>query len=179
MGSRLLQQVTNPFFGIVTSGTLSQPTVSLGQLLRPFPQFTGVSFNQKDGGSSFYDAFRAGVKKRFSRGLSFLLSYPASKLISDTDSLKAFVGNDFSPGNQDNNNLRLERAVPPQDVPQRLVLSYVYELPFDKGKRFLNGSKLASTLAGGWTVTGIYTFPSAPPLALYNATTKYQSTGCG
>jgi hypothetical protein len=179
MGSRLLQQVTNPFFGIVTSGTLSQPTVTLGQLLRPFPQFTGLSFNQNDAGSSVYHAFQARVEKRFARGLSFLLSYTAAKLISDTDSLKAFVGNDFSPGNQDNNNLRLERAVPPQDVPQRLVLSYVYELPFGKGKRFLNGSKLASVVAGGWTVTGITTFQSGRPLALNTATNNTNSMGGG
>ena len=136
LGPRLLDQVPNPFFGLVSTGTLSQPTVTRGQLLRPFPQFTAVSFNQNDAGASTYHAFQARVEKRFARGLTLLASYTNSKLISDTDSLKAFVGNDFSPGNQDNNNLRLERAVAPQDVPQRLVVSYLYELPFGKGKPF-------------------------------------------
>ena len=120
------------------------------------------------------------MEKRFSQGFTLLAAYTKSKLISNTDSLKAFVGNDFSPGVQDSNNLRLERAVAPQDVPERLVITYIYELPFGKGKRFLNSSsRLVSTVAGGWTVTGISTFQSGRPLALTTATNNTNSYGGG
>ncbi len=179
LGSRLLDQVANPFASLVTVGTLSQPTVTRGQLLRPFPQFTGVSFSQNDAGSSTYHSFQARIERRFSRGITVLASYTNSKLISDTDALKAFVGNEFSPGNQDNNNLRLERAVAPQDVPQRLVLNYVYELPFGKGKHFLNGSRMGSAILGGWTVAGITTLQRGRPLALNTATNNTSSYGGG
>ena len=180
LGSHLLDQVTNPFYGIVTAGTLSQPTVTRGQLLRPYPQFTGVSFAQNDAGSSIYHAFELRVEKRLSQGFSLLASYTKSKFISDTDSLKAFVGTDFSPGNQDNNNRRLERALAPQDVPQRLVVSYVYELPFGKGKALLNGgSRLVSGVVGGWTVTGISSFQSGRPLAITTSTNNTNSYGGG
>jgi hypothetical protein len=179
MGTRLIDQVPNPFFGLVSTGTLSQPTVTRGQLLRPYPQFTGVGFNQNDAGSSTYHAFEARIEKRFARGLTLLASYTNSKLISDTDSLKAFVGNDFSPGNQDNNNRRLERAVAPQDVPQRLVVSYLYELPLGKGRALLNQGRLVNALLGGWTIAGITTLQRGRPLALSTATNNTNSYGGG
>src|SRR5262249_24072285 len=43
LGQRLLDQLPNPFYGLVSTGTLGQPTVTRGQLLRPYPQFTAVS----------------------------------------------------------------------------------------------------------------------------------------
>jgi hypothetical protein len=179
LGPRLLDQVANPFHGLVSAGTLSLPSITRGQLLRPFPQFTAVSFNQNDAGSSTYHAFQARIEKRFAQGLTILASYTNSKLISDTDSLKSFVGNDFSPGNQDNNNLRLERAVAPQDVPQRLVVSYIYELPFGKGKPLLSSGRLANTVLGGWSVASITTLQSGRPLALSTATNNTNSYGGG
>lgn len=42
LGNQLLQQVPNPFYGVITTGALSSPTVAYGQLLRPFPEYTGV-----------------------------------------------------------------------------------------------------------------------------------------
>jgi Carboxypeptidase regulatory-like domain/TonB dependent receptor len=178
LGSRLLDQVANPFYGLVSVGTLSLPTVTRGQLLRPYPQFTGVSFSQNAAGSSTYHAFEALVEKRFTRGLTLLASYTNSKLITDTDSLKGFVG-DVSVGVQDNNNRRLERAVGTTDVPQRLVMSYIYELPFGKGKPFLHNGRFINAVFGGWTLAGITTLQRGKPLALTTATNNTNSLGGG
>ena len=52
LGSTLLEQVPNPFYGVITSGSLSGPTVQRGQLLRPYPQFTGVTATLMPGASS-------------------------------------------------------------------------------------------------------------------------------
>src|SRR6185295_17007570 len=126
-----------------------------GQLLRPFPHFTGVNFPQNSAGSSSYHSFQLRVERRFSKGLSLLAAYTNAKLISDTDGLKSgsWIPGEVSVGAQNPNNRRLERSVAPQDVSQRFVINYIYELPFGKGKPFLTNG-LASAVMGGWTVTG-------------------------
>ncbi|MBI3681211.1 MAG: TonB-dependent receptor [Acidobacteria bacterium] len=165
----LLDQVPNPFAPVVSAGTLSRPTVTRGQLLRPFPHFTGVTFPQNSAGSSSYHSFQMRLERRFSKGLSLLAAYTNAKLISDTDGLKSgsWIPGEVSVGAQNPNNLRLERSVAPQDVSQRFVMNYIYELPFGRGKPFLSGSRgLVSGLVGGWTVTGITTLQKGRPLDL-------------
>jgi hypothetical protein len=167
LGTRLQDLVDNPFFGVITNptSTLSRPTVQFGQLLRPFPQYTGVSAFRKPAASSIYHALTLRADKRFSHGLSFLVSYTAGKLIDDASQTVSFLG---PAGNkQDAYNRRAERSVSTQDVAQRLVLSYVYELPFGRQKRFFNvGNRVGRWLASGWQFNGITTFQTGTPLII-------------
>jgi hypothetical protein len=167
MGTRLQNLVINPFFGIITNtaSTLSRSQVQQGQLLRPFPQYTGVTAFRKPHGFSIYHALTLRADKRFSHGLSFLASYTAGKLIDDVSQTVSFLG---PAGNkQDAYNRRAERAISTQDVAQRLVLSYVYEFPFGKNKRFLNDTGWVSRwLLNGWQFNGITTFQSGTPLII-------------
>ncbi|MCX6627517.1 MAG: hypothetical protein NTW28_07810, partial [Candidatus Solibacter sp.] len=65
------------------------------------------------------------------------------------------------------NNLRNERAVVSFDVPQHLVVSYVYDLPFGKGKPFLGGLHgVADKLISGWGFNGITSLQSGYPLQI-------------
>jgi hypothetical protein len=164
----LLDQVPNPFASVVSSGALTRPTTTRGQLLRPYPQFTGVNFPQSAAGSSSYHSFQFSVQRRYSNGLSLTAAYTNAKLISDTDGLKSgsWIPGEVSVGAQNPNDLRMERAVAPQDVSQRLVFNYIYDLPFGKGKALLSGNRIASALAGGWTITGITTLQKGRPLNL-------------
>ena len=77
--------VANPFFGVITNpaSTLRLATVQYGQLLRPYPQYTGIGAFRKPSGNSIYHSFTLRLEKRFSHGLSMLFSYTASKLIDD------------------------------------------------------------------------------------------------
>ena len=85
MGSQLLNQVTNPFYGTITSGPLSSPTVAASQLLLPHPQFTTVTLgNGSTFGLSSYNAFNLKVVKKFSHGFSFLGSYSWSRLYDNS-----------------------------------------------------------------------------------------------
>jgi hypothetical protein len=78
--------------------------------------------------------------------------------------LEAAVG-----GIQDNNNLRGERSLSSQDVPQRLVISYVLDLPFGMGKKYLsNAGGLLGKIVGGWGVDGVTTFQRGFPLVFTN-----------
>jgi hypothetical protein len=165
----LNSQVANPFYGIITDprSRLSQPTVTLNTLLRPYPQYAGgVSGSTPNIGNSIYHAVQFKYEKRFSHGLSFLTHYTISKLIDDSS---------FSSGNvswlggttsvQNYKNLRLERSVSAMDVPQRLVMSFAYELPVGRGKAF-GGSmnKVANAVVGGWQVDGLLTFSKGYPI---------------
>ncbi|MGH9665001.1 MAG: carboxypeptidase regulatory-like domain-containing protein, partial [Bryobacteraceae bacterium] len=166
LGNALLQQVPNPFYGIVTSGTLSNPTINENQLLRPFPQYTGLTYSQLPGGSSTYHSLQIRVERRLSSGLTILGAYTKAKFISNVYSENGFAG-DVVASVQDSNNLSLERSLSSQDVTQRLVLSSVYNLPFGPGKRWLNSTHgVAAKLVGGWRMSGIATLQSGEPLYL-------------
>src|SRR3989442_14210377 len=56
-----------------------------------------------------------------------------------------------------------------QDRPQRFVSSAIWELPFGRGRKFLNGMPaVANTFLGDWQIEGIYTGQSGPPLSWGN-----------
>ena len=168
LGSHMYDTVPNPFYGVITNGTyLSAPTTFLGQLLLPYPQYSGVSINASGFGSSIYHSFQAKVEKRFKGGGSLLAAYTASKLITtgDIDSLISWLDPGGYGGVQNWNNLKGERSLGNFDVPQRLVVSYVLDLPVGRGKRFLSTVGGATDkLVGGWGIEGVSTFQSGLPL---------------
>src|SRR5882724_9440594 len=167
MGSALQQQVSNPFFGLVQLGTLANPTVARGQLLRPFPQYNGYSILSPMDRNAIYHSAQVKVEKRFSKGGSLLGSYTWAKLISDTDTLTAWLEPNGGASVQNNNNLRLERSLVNYDVAHRLVASYALDLPLGKGQRFLSGlTGVPDKIVSGWGFNGISTFQSGTPLPL-------------
>lgn len=95
------------------------------------------------------------------------ISYTGSKLIDDVSQVVTFLGQAGT--KQDFYNRAAERSVSAQDVPRRLVVSANYELPFGKGKKFLNSMPRALDLAlGGWQMNGILTFAKGTPIAISN-----------
>lgn len=168
LGSDLLRIVDNPFFGVITAPTtlLSARTVEYRQLLRPFPQQTAVNVTRQPLANSIYHAFTMRLERRFSQGLSFMASFTGGKSIDDGSALAWWEG-PTARSYLDQYNRRLERGVSSWDVSQRLVLSYVYELPFGKGKRFLGTlPKGANFIVTGWQVNGIGTFQTGSPLII-------------
>ncbi len=134
-GTALLNQVPNPFYGKITTGTLAQPTITLQSLLTPFPQFTSVDVLNDTAGNSIYQALQLKVEKRLSSGLSVLVAYSFSKLISDVPWAASGIGGNNGSGTYQNwYNLSAERALSAQDIPQSLTISYDYALPFGRGK---------------------------------------------
>jgi hypothetical protein len=91
LGAALQQQVPKPVFGLVQVGTLANPTVARGQLLRPFPQYNGQAITSPMSRSSIYHSGQVKVEKRFKSGGSILGAYTWAKLISDTDTLTAWL----------------------------------------------------------------------------------------
>jgi hypothetical protein len=163
LGSKLQQQVSNPFNGLISTGTLSAPTVAQGQLLLPYPQYTSVSVTGLSNRDSIYHSLQMKMEKRFHGGGTVLVAYTWSKFISNTDTITTWL--DPTGTVQDFNNLRSERALLGSDVPQHLVVSYVHDLPIGRGQRFLgNVSGVTSKLISGWGINGVSTFQSGLPL---------------
>jgi hypothetical protein len=171
MGNNLLRQVPNPFLGQIPANTsLGQATISVGQLLRPYPQFTGYNAVRSTAGSSIYHSLQLRVEKRMASGLTFLTSYTFSKLIDDGSpgAAQSYFGENS--GFQNLNNRRLERSLDGQNLSQHFVTSFVYELPFGRGKHFLSGVRgPAAFLIGGWQANGIVTMQNGIPLSLSTA----------
>jgi hypothetical protein len=170
MGSALNNLVPNPFFGLVQTGALSEPTVKQGQFLLPFPEYTGVSESGGYLGNSTYHSLQVKVEKRYAQGGTVLAAYTFSKLIADVGSLTTWLDSGVGLASntpQDPNNLRVEKSLAGFDSRQRLTVAYAVDLPFGQGQRFLNGGNtVAQKLTSGWSVSGGSTFQEGFPLGL-------------
>ena len=156
----LLTLVRNPFYGIIPSGTLGQPNVQRGNLMRPFPQYTGVGVPRPGWGNSNFHALQLKLERRFAGGTSAMVSYTWSKLISDG-------GDDvwFSSGIRNQYCRACDRSLSVYNQSHRLVGNFTYELPFGKGKKFGSDWNKALDLAlGQWQVNGIAIIGTGRPL---------------
>lgn len=162
LGNSLNTQVTNPYYGLITSGQLATPTITLQQSLLPFPQYTSLNGGWWYPGVSSYNAFTLKVEKRFSQGFSILLSYANSKLLDASALTSTVTGGNSSTGILNVYNLlegEYSKAV--QDIPQRLVFTALWHEPF-----FKDGSRFTRMLLGDWNFSSIATFQSGQTLSL-------------
>ncbi|MBW4028644.1 MAG: carboxypeptidase regulatory-like domain-containing protein [Acidobacteria bacterium] len=171
LGSGLSQPATNlPYAGF--SGTVAQS-------LRPFPQYQSINTDccLENLGHSSYSAMLVSLERRFHSGLNLMASYTWSKTLTDADSaLPVFANYAGGGGVQNPYNLKGEKALSNQDLPQTLVLSYIYELPVGKGRKFLGGANTAvNAVVGGWQVGGVQRYESGQPLSFAGAPTSVPS----
>jgi hypothetical protein len=139
LGTGLNASVPNPFAGLLPGTQLNAANTTRGQLLRPYPQFLGITENSRSVGSSRYDSFQLRIEKRLSSGAHFLASYTISKSIEAVGYLNAQASwNEF------------DRVLTSVDSPQRLVVSGGYSLPW-----FKTGRGLKTQVLGGWQMAGI------------------------
>jgi hypothetical protein len=155
-GDVLLQNVTD-------SGPVPRPypgfTGTVGQALRQFPQYTGVSEMWANFGNSSYHSLQVTLTRHFSNGLAILGAYTWSKAISTADSAI-----DAS-GVQDVYNLRLERSVSNYNIPNYFKGTWIYELPWGPGKP-INLRGWTGKILGGWSLSGIQQYRSGDALAI-------------
>ncbi len=125
---QIAQSVANPFASSAAPGSsMSAPTTTVGQLLRPFPQYNGLQYAGQGSFSSIYHSLQATLQKRFNGGGTLLAAYTWSKLESNTDTITSWLEGGGVGQIQDWNNLRGEKSLSSQNVPQHLIVSYVLE----------------------------------------------------
>jgi hypothetical protein len=178
--SALTTLVPNPFYGVMQSGNISaNPTVKAAQLLLPYPQFDDVGMAEPDNRDSIYHSMQVKLQKRFAGGAQILATYTLAKLIDNTNSEINWL-EAASPTWGDSNayNIRSARSLDGFDVPQRLVIASVLDLPVGRGKKFLgNLHGVANAIIGGWGLDTIVTFQSGFPIIIGGCPGALSSSG--
>ncbi|HEX4228563.1 MAG TPA: carboxypeptidase-like regulatory domain-containing protein [Bryobacteraceae bacterium] len=182
LGNQLLQNVPNPYYPNITApgSPLSQPTVQYGQLLRPYPEYNGLGDLGWGVFNSTYESLQIKAQKRFSGGASIMVAYTHSKLISNTDTISSWLEAGGVGGIQDWNNISADKSLASFDTPERLIVSYVLDVPVGKGRKFLtNANHFVDAVIGGWGAEGITTLQSGFPLHLTTNSNNSNSFGGG
>jgi hypothetical protein len=113
-------------------------------------------------GTGHYNALQTTLQRRFSSGYQFHVAYTWSKsmgICCNDDS-------EGSPAIQLPEYYRLNRALTGYDQTHNLQLASIAQLPFGEGKRWFSGGGLASAVAGGWQVNGIFSAYSGTPFSV-------------
>jgi trimeric autotransporter adhesin len=162
----LNQSVPNPFAGNGGAFNLAGASVARSQLLRPFPQYTGLTMINSDRNRALYHSFFARLQKRMSNGLNFQGTYTWSQ---NMDGSFGGAGNSLNgqPGGVQNlYNLDAEYGLATVHTPHRFVTSLTYELPFGKGRNWLGNNRAMDLAIGGWSINAVGTLQSGFPLAI-------------
>jgi Carboxypeptidase regulatory-like domain len=166
MGTGLNAQQANPFLGLATTGSFTASTLSKGQLLQPFPQFTSVGLLPSSQGQSNYNSLQTKAEQRLAHGLTLVASYTWAKNLGNNGVPYLYVTSV-----QNQYDLAAERSLSPINVAQRVVFGYTYLLPFGKGQLIGNSlPRAADLLIGGWQVSGITEIQTGLPLAITSST---------
>lgn len=145
---------------------------------RPFPAVDGSIDTLRANDYSNYNSLQASIQKRFSQGLQFEASYTYSHALDDASSasLGSLNNGDF----RDQLDPALEYGNSDFDVRHRFVVSYIYELPFGKGKRFAgNAGGALGQIAGNWQVEGITTAQTGNWFTITDAITNVSTADGG
>ncbi|MCS7315307.1 MAG: carboxypeptidase regulatory-like domain-containing protein [Bryobacterales bacterium] len=139
--------------GSLASRRLLQPLANVANIIQIDPRNMSV-----------YHGLQTKLVKRYSHGLQFLVSYTFGKNLDYGGS--AASGGGAVGGPQTITNIRAGRGPSGYDVKHRGVVSYVYELPFGRNKRWLSGPGAASRILGDWQLSGITTLTTGRPFSV-------------
>jgi hypothetical protein len=138
------------------------PGAAAIQQRRPYPFFGGITLRDA-GASASYNALTVKAEKRFSQGVTFLLSYTWSHAIDDG----AGTLNDGAGSFRDNYNIALDRGNSQYDLRHNFIASFVYDLPFGRGRALgSNWHPVVNAVLGGWQLGGILFVRSGEPFSV-------------
>jgi len=181
-GSSLLTRVPNPYYGIIPrSSSLGDPTITVAQLLKPYPEYTTVSLYRNNVGTTRFDGLELSVRQRLSQGLSYSVAYTRSKLVDDASSVfdaSILTGPVANYPVADSFNRALERDYSTGDIPHYFASSIVWDLPAGRGRQHqLHG--ILGALANDWTTSAFVTLQSGVPVAVTQTTNFNAFAGFG
>ncbi|MBL8173159.1 MAG: TonB-dependent receptor [Bryobacterales bacterium] len=159
----------------LTSYNNPEPGPGNPNLNRPFPKFNGSFQNMNAPSNSNYHALQMRLQHRFAHGFTLLGSYAYGKSIDNGSGVRTTDGDALTPS--DNYNLRAERGLSAFDFRQRFTASFLYELPFGRGRKYGISNAVANTIFGGWQLGGIVTFQDGFPNTMYCGPGNIQNGG--
>lgn len=154
---------------IMPGVSLPYPTFSgtIEQMLRPFPQYPGVSDVFGNVGNSSFNALELVLKQRPTHGLTFTVNYTWSKSVDDDGTFRSgYLSN------------RVERSLSVADMPQNLNVNFVYDLPFGRAGSMTGSNPYVRAVTKNWALSGIVSYQAGTPLAITatNCVTPGQGT---
>ena len=124
--------------------------------------YSNISNNFDMNGKSLYNALQLSAEKRYDNGLGFLVSYTLGHSLSNTSSgFSSFANAALNKGDQ-----APEYTVDGSDQKHIVTISGTYELPFGRGRPFLNRGGIVNQLVGGWQISPILTYSTGLRSAL-------------
>jgi hypothetical protein len=172
LGSALLTRVANPYFGIVPrSSSIGDPTVTVAQLMKPYPEYTAVSFYRNNVGVTNYHGFALSIRQRLSRGLTYSAAYTRSTLKDTASSVfdaSIVTGPLTNAAVADSHNLGRDYDYSTGDIPHYFGASLVWDLPFGEA-RAKQPRGVLGMLAREWSVATVVTLQSGVPVAVTQA----------
>ena len=151
----LTAQVPNPFRGLLPGTSFNGATIARQQLLRPYPHFDNIRSRASDG-TSRYNSAQFKIEKRFTSGYSLLAAYTWSKFTERVFPLNP-------------TDTEYEERLSEFDVPHRLALSGIYEIPFGRGRRWGgDASAVTEAIAGGWSIQAIGQLQTGRPISFHD-----------
>jgi outer membrane receptor protein involved in Fe transport len=152
---RDMNQVPIPLLG---------PNEGNSQLLRPYPQYSQIHEQYNDGFSN-YNALELKANRRFANGITFLTNYTFSKSIDNSSyDTTTGIGDEY----QITTNPNLNKGPSQFDETHRLVVSYVYDLPFGHGRKWLDRAGALNAVLGGWKDSGSFIAHSGSPFNIFS-----------
>ena len=144
------------------------PTVTIAQMLKPYPQYSAVSDSWGDVGNANYNALQLTLKQLDWHGLSGTLNYTFAKTIDDLTirSRYPIPANVIDSGVAHPNAYRIDRTTSTTDIPNSVKLYGVYALPIGNKDQWGGHHFLVRTVLGGWATSFIYTKTSGAPLSI-------------
>jgi hypothetical protein len=134
-------------------------SLSVAQALRPYPQYGQVNEQFPYNTNSNYNSLQVTVTRHLTTNLGFLAAYTFSKAIGYVDANGPAA---YYTSVQDYFNRKLDRSITEFSTPHQFKLTWVYETPFGKGRRWNLG--WANAILGGWQLAGIHNYSSGLPI---------------
>jgi hypothetical protein len=156
--------------GVITNANEVPPNTigfDTASLSAPFPLWNFIAY-QRDIGESNYNAATIAVQKRFSKGLQFQASYIFARSLADNAGYNPTTFTGENGGTiSDNHHPGLDYGNVSFTRRQRFLATFLYELPFGKGKTFLNGgNSIVDHVIGGWELAGVVVATTGPFLTI-------------
>jgi hypothetical protein len=150
----------------------AKPTVTVGQSLRPYPYYRDVDLRGAFVARTNYHSVQTRLEKRF-RGVGVVsANYTWSRAKGTADTDKGYLESNTGGRIQNFNNLDSEYSLSSYDVPHRVVVSFVLDLPFGKGRKFgSNADGFVGALISDWSLNGIYTYRTGYPMNIFSLDT--------
>lgn len=172
LGPALLERVPNPYFGIIPpSSSIGGPTITRAQLLKPYPEYTAVSYYRNNVGTTNYQGVAVSIRQRVSRGLSYSAAYTRSRLTDTASSVfdaSILTGPLTNAAVADSHNLERDRDYSTGDIPHYFAASLVWDLPWGSVRAKQPGGVLGA-IANDWTIAGFMTKQSGVAIAVTQA----------